>query len=71
MTLNFIERMKYYNELKEDFDKQVLENSRKQERIVNLKREKRELEEENKDLKKQIESLKEVLNARSTNTKRK
>ena len=57
MKINYIERMRYYNELKQDFDLQKLECSRKQDKIIELQRKLRELEEENKTLKAQVEVL--------------
>ena len=50
MTLNYIERMTRYNDLKRDYDLQCLENNRKQEQILELRRENRELKERIKEL---------------------
>ena len=57
MTLNYIERMTRYNKLKHDFDLQCLENSRKQEQIIELRRTNRELESQVAELKKELEIL--------------
>ena len=56
MKLNYIERMTRYNELKRDYDLQCIENGKKQEQILELRRTKRELEEK-------VEKLEEKLKA--------
>lgn len=56
MKLNYIERMRCYNELKQDFDLQCIENSRKQDTILELRRKITELEEENKLLTEKLEA---------------
>ena len=55
--MNFVEKTSTYKELRQDFDLQCLENSRKQERIVELNRKIRELEQTIEDQKKKIEIL--------------
>lgn len=44
MTLNYIERMTRYNDLKRDYDLQCIENNKKQEQIIELKKRIKELE---------------------------
>lgn len=58
--MNFVEKTSTYKELRQDYDLQCLENSRKQDRIIELNRKVRELEEQIKDLEKEIEILKEL-----------
>lgn len=56
MRLNYIERMRCYNELKQDFDLQCKENSRKQDTILELRRKITELESENRLLTEKLEA---------------
>lgn len=56
MKLNYIERMKCYNDLKQDYDLQKIESARKQEQINELKRTNRELEEKVKILEEKLKS---------------
>lgn len=58
--MNFVEKTSTYRELRQDYDLQCLENSRKQDRIIELNRKVRKLEEQIKDLEKEIEILKEL-----------
>ena len=64
MTLNYIERMKHYNSLKQDFELQKLECTRKQDRIIELSREIRELKKEIEELKEGIENDRKKTRAR-------
>lgn len=66
--MNFIEEMK---KLKKDYECQCIENGRKQDQILELKRKLREREEEVEKLKAEIKVLKEVAHDRGTNPKRK
>ena len=66
--MNFIDEMK---KLRKDFECQCIENGRKQDQIIELKRKLREIEEQLKSKNEEVRILKEALNDRSTNTKRK
>lgn len=54
--MKFVEMTQSYKELKHDYELQCLENSRKQEQILELRRQKRELEEQIQLLKEKLES---------------
>ena len=60
--MNFVEMTSTYKELKQDFDLQCLENARKQEQIIELRRHIRDLEEQHKELLEKIDRLVETNN---------
>lgn len=66
--MNYIEEMK---KLRYDYECQCIENGKKQDQILELKRKLREREKEIEKLKAEIKVLKEVVNDRVTNPKRK
>ena len=55
--MNFVEKTSTYKELRQDYDLQCLENSRKQDRILELNRKIRELEAVIEEQTKKIEIL--------------
>ena len=66
--MNYIEEMK---KLRKDYECQCIENGRKQDQIIELKRKLREMEETLKHKEHEIEVLKEAVHDRNTNSKRK
>lgn len=66
--MNYIEEMK---KLRHDYECQCIENGKKQDQILELKRKLREREEETEKLKAEVKILKEIANDRITNSKRK
>lgn len=55
--MNFVEKTSTYKELRQDYDLQCIENARKQEQILELRRQIRDLEEQHKELQEKIERL--------------
>lgn len=68
MTLNYLERMKCYNELKEKYELQKIENGIKQEKLLEYKHQAESLKRENDALNEKIRIMEELLNDREYNT---
>lgn len=55
--MNFVEKTSTYKDLRQDYELQCLENARKQEQIIELRRQLRELETQYKELQDKIDRL--------------